>query len=366
MLMRSLSRVCGSALMVAVAAAATEVRAQSISSVGVFSGDAFSDAVAVSSNGQVVTGESGQGVFDGCQAYRWSRHGGLRSIGLLPGATQMLAMAINGDGSVIVGDAFLSTGDRAYRWTARGGLQNLGLLPGVTVGGSAAYGVSRDGSVVVGLSSTVDDSFHAIRWTQHRGMQDLGALAGGAYSMALAVSGNGEAATGFSDSANGEHAFKWTRHGMQDLGAVQAGDFSGGQAISTNGFVVAGYSGSHAARWVGTVAQDLGTLPGGTFSTAYSLSGNGQVAGGLSDDGNGGVVAMIWTASMGMVDLNTYLPTVGVDLTGWQLRVTTGISQDGSTMVGIGTFNGEDRGWVVKLGRRHDGGNCDDDSQDDR
>jgi hypothetical protein len=50
-----------------------------------------------------------------------------------------------------------------------------------------------------------------------------------------------------------------------------------------------------------------------------------------------------------MVDLNAYLPTLGINLTGWQLGTTTGISYDGMTLVGVGTYNGNDRGWVVTL-----------------
>jgi hypothetical protein len=58
--------------------------------------------------------------------------------------------------------------------------------------------------------------------------------------------------------------------------------------------------------------------------------------------------AFLWTAVQGMVDLNTYLSLLGVDLTGWTLAEVTGISADGSALVGYGTFNGADRAFLVR------------------
>jgi probable HAF family extracellular repeat protein len=52
----------------------------------------------------------------------------------------------------------------------------LGTLPGG--GGSAATGVSADGSVVVGYAYNAAVQRRAFRWTAARGMQDLGTLGG--------------------------------------------------------------------------------------------------------------------------------------------------------------------------------------------
>ena len=56
---------------------------------------------------------------------------------------------------------------------------------------------------------------------------------------------------------------------------------------------------------------------------------------------------MLWTSDLGMVDLNDYLPTLGIDLTGWTLTGARGISADGTAIIGQGLFNGSQRGWVV-------------------
>src|SRR5262245_6588045 len=56
---------------------------------------------------------------------------------------------ISADGSTVVGKSESSTGTQAFRWTAGGGMVGLGDLPGGTTF-SVANAVSADGSVVVG------------------------------------------------------------------------------------------------------------------------------------------------------------------------------------------------------------------------
>lgn len=332
----------------AAAAAAAGASAQSITVLGVLqAGHHYAGAAAVSADGSSVVVNSGVQFFQGTRSYRWRQGGEVLDIGAAPDAVNTFAQAINGDGSAMAGSYYTADQDRAFRWTAGGGIQDLGALAGATYGASA-WGISLDGSVVGGTSSSANGD-RAYRWTAGGGMEDLGVLAGGGYSFGLALSGDGAAVTGLSDSATGEHAFRWTSGGgMQELVGGD-GEPSGGYAINGDGSVVAGYSGNFAARWQDGVFQSLGSLEGGTFSTAYCVSGDGLVAGGLSDNAEGDMAATIWTASLGMVDLNAYLASLGVDLTGWRLTTTTGVSADGRTLVGVGTFNGEDRGWVATI-----------------
>ena len=58
---------------------------------------------------------------------------------------------------------------------------------------------------------------------------------------------------------------------------------------------------------------------------------------------------MLWTSSLGMVDLNAYLPSLGINLTGWTLNSANAVSGDGRTVVGTGKHNGLTEAWVAHL-----------------
>jgi uncharacterized membrane protein len=90
----------------------------------------------------------------------------------------------------------------------------------------------------------------------------------------------------------------------------------------------------------------LGFLPGGTQSTASRVNRDGSVVVGvlMSPD-----YAMLWTSSLGMVNLNTYLPSLGINLTGWTLTAANGVRGDGRTLVGKGMHNGSTEAWVAHL-----------------
>ena len=336
---------------------ATSLHAQNITSVGVLPGGTFSQCSATSANGHVVVGISfGEWGQTPDRSFRIVGNGLAHDIGVFPGATDMWATSVSGNGSTTVGLAFTPTRLRAFR-LRNGVFDDLGVLPGAPYG-AEAYGTNQDGSVVVGTSSSPGDQFRAFRWTQPTGMVDLGVLPGGSYSFGNAVSASGTAVVGSSSSSNGEQAFRWTPNGgMRALQSIDPSFGSGAYAVSSTGTWVAGYSGTTATRWnANGQVQDLGTLPGGEFSTAYAMSGNGHIVGGFSEDANFNALAMVWAPALGMVDLNEFLPELGVDLTGWELSITTGISADGRTLVGLGKFEGEDRGWIARVQNPGPGG----------
>src|SRR5437868_8949206 len=71
----------------------------------------------------------------------------------------------------------------------------------------------------------------------------LGVLPGGNSSQATAISADGTAVTGFSDTPGGPRAFRWTASGgMVGLGTLPQATSSYGTGISGDGAVVVGYS----------------------------------------------------------------------------------------------------------------------------
>jgi probable HAF family extracellular repeat protein len=307
-----------------------------------------SSALGVSSNGIVVVGSSVGN--NGREAVRWS-DGTITALGHLPSQpVESLATAASADGGVIVGvSRMTNSSGEAFRWTLSGGMIGLGDLPG-GVFSSSASGVTPDGAIVVGTSIS-SSSWEAYRWTQSGGMVGLGDLpgadAGGpnqSTSGANGVSADGAVIVGwsYSDWMVGE-GFRWS-------GSFAAlGDFPGGEqesiahAISADGSVIvgAGDERTEPFRWTqGAGMAPLRTpLPdGGPVSAARAASANGAViVGSINDIGDLETGrAFRWTQANGVESVSALLQAGGVDLTGWQLTEATGVSADGSIIVGNG------------------------------
>jgi len=327
---------------------ATAGWSQSITWLGTLSGGTRSNAYGVSADGSVVVGAANNASgYD--RACRGIASWGLQDLGTPSGNQYIYVYArdVSADGAVVVGYTYYSQ-YRAFRWTESGGMQDLGTLPGGNQ--SVAYGVSADGSVVVGKASiTVYDYYYdtyytywrAFRWTASGGMQPLGTLPGGNWSYAYGVSADGAVVVGAASNAAGQmRAFRWTQAtGMQDLGTL-GGPQSEAYGVSANGAVVVGWSfynaraqHKRAFRWQNGSMRDLGTLPGGDQSEAYGVSADGAVVVGRAENAAGQWRAVRWTAS-GIEDLNTTYASLLID--GSELREARAISPDGRYIVGTG------------------------------
>ncbi len=274
------------------------------------------------------------------------------------------ANAASADGSVVAGTQTDNSGGlHAFYWTAATGGNYIGTLPGSGVAYGAGNGISANGTVVVGgifesqganglQSSQAEQAFS---WTAPGGVSLLGTLPGMTTSVANGVSANGASVVGSSSNGSGgQEACLWTSGGMTPLGFLPGTSTS--TAISGNGQVVIGYSGNEAFRWTAAGGMvSLGALvgTGPTEALATSFDGSEIV-------GEFGGRAFLWNQAQGMIDLGAKLlalnpPPYGGNynyktssISGWSLDAATGVSADGTTIVGNG-YDGIDGGWMATL-----------------
>jgi len=261
-----------------------------------------------------------------------------QGLGDIPGgATGSAAFGISDDGSAVVGigDVDVSAGlppteGQAFRWTQSGGMVGLGFLPG-DASYSWGWDASGDGSVITGTARDSSGYQRAFRWTESGGMTDLGALPGYNDSNGQGVSADGSVIVG-----QGAFPWRWTQsEGMVSLGTLSGGILGGSAwAASANGSVIVGRgkhsTTSEAFRWTqATGMVGLGYLPGGgSNGESLGVSSDGSVVVGYGDSDSGDQ-AFIWTEADGMVGLGD-LPG------GLSGSVARGISADGSIVVGAG------------------------------
>lgn len=240
--------------------------------------------------------------------------------------------------------------DQLKAWS----FQGLGDLPGDRFESSAA-GVSADGLVVVGWSRSALGR-EAFRWTADGGMVGLGYLPkAGRFqeTWATRVSADGSVVVGVGSILEEWEAFRWTAEsGMVGLGDLPLGmDWSQAKDVSADGSVVVGQGssewGNEAFLWTADGGMvGLGDLPGGQHaSRAEAVSGDGSVLVGFSHSASG-PEAFRSTVGDGMVGLGDLLGG------GFESHAYD-ISSDGSTVVGVSAreaFLWTSEGGVVGLG----------------
>jgi len=268
-------------------------------------------------------------------------------IGPLPGDLRSSVSGVSADGSVVVGTS--SSGQafsgRAFVWTAADGqveLQPLGTW-------ATVFAVSADGTTVVGMSNMAagNNLGMPVRWV-NGGPPELlltnpaeSGFNGGA---AVGVSGDGNVIAGEGDfnSMFGLvlGSFGWTPETeVFHLGFVEGSsiDFESlATAVSDDGStIVGGAEGDidfQAYRWTAEDGvQGLGWLPGASgFSIATSVSADGSVIGGQSTRPGGGFDAVYWTDGV-IASIPSIIPS------SFWANAVSGVSGDGSVMVGLNT-----------------------------
>jgi probable HAF family extracellular repeat protein len=300
----------------------------------------------------------------------WTGANGRQAVGTLDGETGLPAVrALSGNGHVAVGATTINGVSQATMWQ-NGRPFQLGSLAGPAASASAT-GVSADGRVVVGYSSTslfvnggpfYNHTFavHPFLWTAQIGMVDL-RPSGTEATLATAVSGDGNVVIGTSQTTysyhimfNSSSVFRWSAQtGYIELDYASFQETSpSANAVNRDGSVVVGSVpvnrvlddgyGSHYG-W-GSVAvywdtagkrHALGSL-GGVTSSALGVDGDGRIIVGWADNAVGKTVAFRWTPSAGMQDLNRLLAKAHLNMSGIVLTSATAISENGQFIAAQG------------------------------
>ena len=274
-----------------------------LESFGSLSADLVTDPrMGLSDDGSTIVGGLIRPQPQAQEAFRWTESEGLQPLG----GFYSRALGVSADGSIAAGvrDISNSVSQQAVRWDARGEMHDLARAAMATSTSSAARDISADGSVIVGEMLAWDESgpgrLRAFRWDQESGIETLGVLPDRSSSVSMAVSADGSTIVGFSGDgfSSPREAFRWdARRGMQALDGVDA------------------------------------------IATDVSRDGSLVVGLGLRSDEDAQdfeQTALLWTADDEKHDLNVFLAALGLELEGVRLVEASGISADGTTIVGMG------------------------------
>lgn len=390
-----------------------------------------SAAFDVSADGRVVVGHNEVAphvaALKTSEAFAWTPSTGMFPLGLLPGGVPggSKALGISANGETVVGQSSSSDGRQGFTWMLGEGMHGIGFSS-VLSSNSRAVATSADGGVVVGDETTllpildpsdapvpVGPITQAFRWTQEGGFHVLPSLYDFGSMHAADVSAGGRVmagtarrdptvAAGIPEKAEPFLAVGDRLRGLGHLelpptfALVDRETFA--SAVSADGSTVVGGerlltaviagpdSGfppvERAFRWTEASGMvDLGRLrlpPGPQFvgAEAKDVSGNGSTVVGVAKltatDATTAVVPdprpFIWDERRGMRLLERVLENdYGVDLDGWTLLEAGAISDDGSTIVGVGLNpRGEQEAWRAVLSREATPGDTDLDGDVDR
>ena len=253
-----------------------------------------------------------------------------------PGGTGVFALptGVTADGAVVVGKT--SSGEAllgSFRWSSAEGL--IDLTPAL---GTSVNGISDDGSIVLGTENgELGPSFV---WSQALGSVALPAAPGlpDCAASDLDLDGSHLAGTCYDAERRNWNAVRWVvEDGVARVDVLPntlGGTQSEGRAINRDGTRIAGTSfanGGHAVLW--TIdgaglprAEDVGLLPSpGLYPRVSAVSDDGASASG--DDGTN---AFGWTAARGLQLLPQPVPTDPAANAG-----VTDMDASGSVVVGF-------------------------------
>ncbi len=223
-------------------------------------------------------------------------------------------------------------------WTYHGGLgQSQDGL------NSSTWGVSADGSTLVGYGILSNTVTRAIKWTTENGIENLGSLFPEKSTRANGISADKSVVVGFQDLASGQRAATFWKNGVQTVINNAQGTPTFGEAnrVSADGKVIVGIDGIYPFVY---------TEESGYQSITHELSSNFYRGGAADVTADGKKVVgffrnfpgspyggdgFIWSQTNGLINLNTYVSSFGIDLGNYTLALPLAISGDGTKIVGV-------------------------------
>jgi uncharacterized membrane protein len=223
-----------------------------------------------------------------------------------------------------------------------------------------AYGISGDGSTVVGLSYGAQgcgsSTIRGFKWTAAGGTVALTKVdAPSRASRANAVNFDGSVIVGWDDANNGQRRGVQWRSGAPSL--IKRNNLPVGEAdaVSHDGQYIVGVSSSAATNsndWLWSQlsgVQLLGAILGQDSGLTGALNDDASVITGQSLDFEAGTITpTIWTSGLGLIDFNLFLSAQGVSTTGLGMRLGMAMSADGRTITGYSDSRIGYLGWVLK------------------
>ncbi|MBX3358198.1 MAG: hypothetical protein KF745_07200 [Phycisphaeraceae bacterium] len=246
-------------------------------------------------------------------------------------------------GAVIAGYGQYGTRLRAFR-SEEGRADLLPLLNGTS--DSYAQGITPDGSRIIGSCDETPCMWSA------GGVTPIALPAGQTAGRAMDISGDGARIAAQYRYAPGRYGLYVLSELGTEVVPLPAGfDRSPSVSISLDGTTVVGgmcSTDTHqffAFRWSDSAGfEQLPTI--GVLGAVGACSADGSTV--VGTDG----AAVMWRDGV-RIDLNTYLASLGMDLTGWTLSSASEISADGLTIGGTGyhQYSGGTRseGWVATI-----------------
>jgi len=286
------------------------------------------------------------------EVYKWDNVNGIVAVGKITnGKTIQGHPSISDDGTKIsatITNPANNLNEAAVYTVATNSWVYLGgLLPNGSAGfKSSAWGISGDGTTTVGLSFISSYLAHAIQWNGTT-MVDLGSMVPDSSSRANRISRDKHVVVGWQDEEDGVRSgAKWVdgvESYIKDNDGLNVGEAF---AVSNDGKVIAGsLDDSVPYVWIEGEGLTYINSPNMSYNSgsATAISGDGKTVIGFFRQFPGPPSAssgFIWTKTGGLVDLNTYALSLGIDMKGVQITMPLCISEDGKKITGNGLQNG--------------------------